>query len=61
MRRMILTVLGSIALAITLIACNTTNSTYEEEQKKDEYLKKNFPLKEQGQNTNTPVETNFNR
>ena len=61
MRRMILTVLGSIALAIVLVACNTTDSAYNEELKKDEYLKKNFPVKKQGGNTNTPVETSFDR
>lgn len=61
MRRIILTVLGAIALPIALLSCASSNTAYEEELKKDEYLKSSFPTKKQGKNANTPVGTTFDR
>ncbi len=61
MCRISLTALSSIALFIALTACSTQNSVYEEEMKKDEYLKSNFPAKKEGKNANTPVETTFDK
>jgi len=61
MSRFSVTVLTSIALAIALNACNTAETRNEEELRKDEYLKNNFPAKKQGKNTETPVETTFDK
>lgn len=61
MSRISLTVLPILFLTFLLVACNTTNSVREQELQKDEYLKKNFPAKKQGNNTNTPVETTFDK
>ena len=61
MSRISVTVLASIALLITLTACSSTNSTYEEELRKDEYLKSNYPVKKDGESANTPVKTTFDK
>lgn len=61
MSRFSLTVLTSIALTIAVTACSSSSSVYEDEMKKDEYLKSNFPVKKEGKNTNTPVETTFDK
>ena len=55
------TVFSLSALLVTLPGCSSTNTTYQEELKKDEYLKSNFPTKKKGENTNTPVETTFDK
>ena len=55
------TVSGLIALLITLSGCSSTNSTYQEELKKDEYLKSNFSTKKKGENADTPVKTTFDK
>lgn len=61
MRRNSLSVLASVFLAVLLSACNSTNNVREQELKKDEYLKKNFPVKKQGSNASLPVETTLDR
>lgn len=61
MHRPSLTVLTSLFLVFIFTACNTTNNVREQEMQKDEYLKKNFPAKKQGNNADTPVGTTFDR
>lgn len=61
MSRISLTVLSAIALLIALTACGTSSGVYEQEMKKDEYLKSNFPAKKEGKNASTPVETTFDK
>lgn len=55
------TVLLLSALLIILPGCSSTNSTYQEEMKKDEYLKSNFPSKKKGEHADTPVKTTFDK
>lgn len=61
MSRISLTVLTSIALTIALTACSSSTTVYEDEMKKDEYLKSNFPAKKEGENANAPVKTTFDK
>ncbi|WP_455375543.1 hypothetical protein [Kaarinaea lacus] len=61
MSRFSLTVLSAIALQIAVTACSSSSSVYEDEMKKDEYLKSNFPAKKEGKNANAPVKTTFDR
>ena len=61
MSRVSVTVLTTITLLIALSACATSNSSYDEEMKKDEYLKSNFPVKKEGKNANAPVKTTFDK
>jgi len=61
MSRSSLIILHCVALLLALNACNSTNAAYEEELRKDEYLKSNFPAKKKGENPKTPVETSFDR
>jgi outer membrane protein assembly factor BamE (lipoprotein component of BamABCDE complex) len=61
MSRISLTVLTSIALTFALIACSSSSTVYEDEMKKDEYLKSNFPAKKEGKNANAPLKTTFDK
>jgi len=61
MMRSSLLIFHCFVLCLALVACSSTNSVYDEELKKDEYLKSNFPAKKRGENPGTPVETNFDR
>lgn len=61
MSRIILTVLTSLFLVFLVTACNSTNNIREQELQKDEYLKKNFPAKKQGNLADSPIETTFDK
>jgi len=61
MNRISVTVLTSLALLIMLSGCSSTNSTYENELRKDEYLKSNYPAKKAGETADTPVKTTFDK
>jgi len=50
-----------LILLIALAGCSSTNSTYEQEMQKDEYLKNNFPAKKDAKSADTPVKTTLDR
>ena len=66
MNRFSLTALASRVLSIAILsfvlnACSSSSTVYEEELKKEEYLKSNFPAKKQGERSDAPVKTTFDR
>lgn len=61
MSRLSLTVLTVTFLAFLLAACNSSTNVRQQELKKDEYLKSNFPLKKDSKHTDTPVKSTFDR
>jgi len=54
-----LTALLYIAASIVLIGCSATNTTYEEKQKQDEYLKRNYPDKKSESREQPAISTSY--
>lgn len=61
MNRSSLPVLSILFLAFLATACNSPSNVREQELKKDEYLKSNFPAKKDGKQTSAPVKSTFDR
>ena len=59
MSRHSLTVLFYIVAAITLIACNSANTIYQEKQQQDEYLQRNYPDKKPASEEKPALKTDY--